>query len=45
MAKQGVGLSVMGEREIALGLSAFALRRFSLESDAILRTLDKLRSA
>jgi len=39
----GVGLVVMGEREIALGMAGFALRHFALEADAAQRTVDRLR--
>jgi len=39
----GVGLVVMGEREIALGMAGFALQHFQLEADAAQRTVDRLR--
>ena len=43
MAKLGVGLSVMGEREIALGLSAHALQYYGIEPNTVLETLKALR--
>jgi len=43
LAKLGVTYTVMGEREIALGLSAHALQRYDLESNQILETLASLR--
>ncbi len=45
MAKLGVGLSVMGEREIALGLSAHALQHYGIEPNIVLETLNALRQA
>ncbi len=43
MTQHGVGLAVMGEREIALGLSAYALQHYGVESHVILETLNSLR--
>ena len=43
MEKLGVGLAVMGEREIALGLSAHALQYYGIESGVVLETLSRLR--
>jgi CPA2 family monovalent cation:H+ antiporter-2 len=43
MAKLGVGLAVMGEREIALGLSAHALQHYGVEPNVVLETLNDLR--
>lgn len=43
MGKLGVGLAVMGEREIALGLSAHALQFYGVESGTVLETLTRLR--
>ncbi len=43
MAQQGVGLAVMGEREVALGLLAYALQHYGVESQSILETLNQLR--
>lgn len=40
----GVGLVVMGEREIALGMASFALRHFEVAPDAALSTLEQLRA-
>lgn len=40
---EGVGLVVMGEREIALGMAGFALQHFELEAEAAQRTVDRLR--
>jgi len=41
--KLGIGLAVMGEREIAVGLSAYALQHYSVEPNAVLETLNVLR--
>ena len=43
MENMGVRLAVMGEKEIALGLSAFALQHYGVDSDAVLETLAHLR--
>jgi len=43
MTKLGIGLSVMGEREIALGLSGYALQYYGVESHEVLETLSHLR--
>ncbi|UPY35199.1 cation:proton antiporter [Sediminicoccus sp. KRV36] len=40
----GVGLVVMGEREIALGMAGFALLHFGVESAGMQRTVDQLRA-
>jgi monovalent cation:H+ antiporter-2, CPA2 family len=42
-AEDCVGLAVMGEREIALGISEFALRRLGVEVEAAQATIDSLR--
>jgi len=42
---EGVGLVVMGEREIALGMARFALRHFEVEAAGAQRTLEQLRAA
>ena len=41
--KLGVGLAVMGEREIAFGLLAYALERYSVASQDILQSLAAIR--
>jgi len=43
MTDLGVGLAVMGEREIALGLSAYALQHYGVESHGVLETLGQMR--
>ena len=43
ISKLGIGLAVMGEREIALGLSAFALQHYGVESHIVLQTLSTMR--
>jgi CPA2 family monovalent cation:H+ antiporter-2 len=43
MVRLGIGLAVMGEREIALGLSAFALQHYGIESHVVLETLSQMR--
>ena len=43
-AEDCVGLAVMGEREIALGICDFALRRLGVEVDAVQATIDRLRA-
>jgi CPA2 family monovalent cation:H+ antiporter-2 len=41
----GVGLVVMGEREIALGIAGFSLGQFGVDPKGVQRTLEELRSA
>ncbi|MBX9595499.1 MAG: hypothetical protein K2X46_14130 [Roseomonas sp.] len=41
----GVGLVVMGERDIALGMAGFALRHFGVEALAAQRMVEELRVA
>lgn len=43
MSRLGIGLAVMGEREIALGLSAFALQHYGVESQVVLETMSAMR--
>jgi len=43
MVHLGVGLAVMGEREIAIGMTAYALQFFDIEPQAILDTLSQMR--
>ncbi len=43
-AEQGMGLVVMGEREIALGMADFAMTRLGVPADDALRTVDDLRA-
>lgn len=43
MARLGVDLAVMGEREIALGLSTHALQSFGVAPNVVLETLKELR--
>ncbi|NOG68833.1 cation:proton antiporter [Roseicella sp. DB1501] len=43
-AEDCVGLAVMGEREIALGISDFALRRLGIEAEAAQATIERLRA-
>ncbi len=43
MTKLGIGLAVMGEREIALGLSAYALQHYGIDSHEVLETIGNLR--
>jgi CPA2 family monovalent cation:H+ antiporter-2 len=40
----GVGLVVMGEREIALGIADFAMRRLGVEVGTAQRTVDAMRA-
>lgn len=40
---EGVGLVVIGEREIALGMAGFALRHFEVEASGMQATLEGLR--
>lgn len=42
---EGVGLVVMGEREIALGMAGFALRHFGVAPAGAQATLEELRAA
>jgi CPA2 family monovalent cation:H+ antiporter-2 len=43
MTELGVGLAVIGEREIALGLSAHALQCYGIDPTVVLETLNELR--
>lgn len=43
-SEAGVGLVVMGEREIALGMTAFALQNLGIPPDAARRTVDGMRT-
>ncbi len=43
--ERGVGLVVMGEREIALGMADFAMTRLGVDPAAALRTVEALRLA
>jgi len=43
MERLGVGLAVMSERETALGLSAYALQHYGVDSQTVLETLAGLR--
>ncbi|MEZ5788291.1 MAG: cation:proton antiporter [Xanthobacteraceae bacterium] len=45
LAESGVGLAVMGEREIAVGMSDFALQRLGVEAHEARATVDQLRSS
>jgi len=45
LAQEGVGLVVMGEREIALGMAEFAMRRLGLDAEQSQATVDALRAA
>jgi CPA2 family monovalent cation:H+ antiporter-2 len=42
--KVGVGLAVMGEREIAIGISQFALQRLGIGADEAHTTMERLRA-
>jgi CPA2 family monovalent cation:H+ antiporter-2 len=42
--EQGMGLVVMGEREIALGMADFAMTRLGVEAGAALLTVEALRA-
>lgn len=42
--RAGVGLAVMGEREIALGIADYALQRLGVEAATAQRTVDALRA-
>jgi CPA2 family monovalent cation:H+ antiporter-2 len=42
--EQGVGLVVMGEREIALGIADFAMTRLGVDAAEALKTVDALRA-
>lgn len=44
-ARAGMGLVVMGEREVALGLAGHLLERLGIEPGEAMRTLDALRAA
>ncbi|WP_431282772.1 cation:proton antiporter [Humitalea sp. 24SJ18S-53] len=44
-AQEGIGLVIMGEREIALGMAGFSLRQFGIEAEGAQRTMDTLRAA
>lgn len=43
LAESGVGLAVMGEREIAVGMSDFALQRLGVSARDARSTVDRLR--
>lgn len=43
MAKLGTSLSVMGEREIAVGLSGYALQQYGIDPNVVLETVNELR--
>ena len=43
LAESGVGLAVMGEREIAVGMSDFALQRLGVGAREARSTVDRLR--
>ena len=45
LEQQGVGLALMGERELALGMARYALSRWDLAPDDIETTVDALRAA
>lgn len=42
--EQGVGVVVMGEREIALGMADFAMTRLGVDAAAATRTVEELRA-
>lgn len=42
--EQGMGLVVMGEREIALGMADFAMTRLGVPAEHALRTVEELRA-
>lgn len=42
--EQGMGLVVMGEREIALGIAEFAMTRLGVAADQALSTVEELRA-
>ena len=42
--EQGMGLVVMGEREIALGMADFTMTRLGVPAEAALRTVEDLRA-
>ncbi len=44
LSDSGVGLAVMGEREIAIGISRFALERFGVDEHAVGHTVERLRT-
>jgi monovalent cation:H+ antiporter-2, CPA2 family len=43
-AEVGVGLVVMGEREIALAMAEFAMQRLGLDLETAQETVDALRA-
>jgi len=43
--EEGIGLVVMGEREIALGIAGFSLRQFGIEAEGAQLTVESLRDA
>ncbi len=43
--QEGIGLVVMGEREIALGIAGFSLRQFGIEAEGVQRTVEALRAS
>jgi CPA2 family monovalent cation:H+ antiporter-2 len=45
LAESGVGLAVIGEREIAVGMSDFALQRLGVETHEARATVDQLRGS
>jgi CPA2 family monovalent cation:H+ antiporter-2 len=45
LAESGVGLAVIGEREIAVGMSDFALQRLGVEAHEARATVDQLRGS
>jgi len=45
LAESGVGLAVMGEREIAVGMSDFALQRLGVGARDARNTVDRLRGS
>ncbi len=45
LAESGVGLAVMGEREIAVGMSDFALQRLGVDARTARSTVDRLRGS
>ena len=44
LEQQGVGLAVMGERELALGMARYALHRWAIESDEVELVVQGLRT-
>jgi len=45
LARQGVGVAIMGKRELTLGLLEYALSRFGMASDEAHRVVTKARLA